>query len=442
MFPDEVFAAGTGRIDSYLERWDRELATRRFTGIAANDAHRNTVLNGVTFDPYEVSFRHTSTHILARELKEDQIFDSLRNGHVYVSHDWLCDPTGFRFNAANNLGVFDMGDRVPMLPRTRLVAYFPVPAQARLIHNGKVVHESQGKDFNFTPAEEGAYRLEASLLIDGELRPWIYSNPLYLAKPSPEELRLPSPDLAPNVKAVRDITYTEGKPEDAAKHKLDLYLPSDKTNVPVLFFVHGGSWRSGDRADYPAIGNRFAKTGIAVVVPSYRLAPRNAPPAQIEDVAAAFAWTVKNIAQHGGDPQRIYIAGHSAGGHLVSELALDPRWLARHELKANVIRGVASMSGVYDVSSVEVFGPNPQARRQYSPIEYVNLNAPRFLVTYCQWDYPNLGPQAKVFDAALRRAFVETRLLYIPGRNHINEIIELTKDDDPLALAVIGLIAP
>jgi len=440
-YPDEVFAAGTGTIAQYLERWDRELATRRLTGIAANDAHRNTVLNDVVFDPYEVSFRHASTHILARELKEDQIVASLRGGHVYVSHDWLCDPTGFGYYAINNLGMFDMGDRVPMLPNTRIAARFPTAAHARIIHNGKVVHESTGTQFTFTPTEEGAYRLEAYLMVDGEERPWIFANPLYFSRPSPDELRLPSTALAPNVKAVRDIVYTEGKPEDAGKHKLDLYLPTDKTNFPVLFFVHGGSWRSGDRSQYPSFGNRFAKLGIGVVVQSYRLAPRNPPPAQIEDVAAAFAWTVKNIGAYGGDVTRISIAGHSAGGHLVAELALDPKWLAKYGLTPSAIQAVAALSGVYDVTGLEIFGADAQSRRQYSPIEFVTQRAPRFLVTYCQWDYPGLGPQAKMFDAALRRAFVETSLVFIPGRNHIDEMVNTWRDDDPTALAVLRLIS-
>src|SRR6185369_11775269 len=112
---------------------------------------------------------------------------------------------------------------------------------------------------------------------------------------------------------------------------------------------------------------------------------------------AAFAWTMQHIAEHGGNPKRIYLAGHSAGGHLVSELALDPQWLAKHGLKPSAIQGVASLSGVYDVTVSEVFGPDAKARKQYSPIEYVTRGAPKFVITYCQFDYHGLGPQAKAF---------------------------------------------
>jgi acetyl esterase/lipase len=436
-YPDEVFAAGTGYLSGLLAKYDQEIAKRRFTAIAANDAHRNQVFHDVVLDPYEVAFRNVSTHILARELKEEQIRESLREGHAYIAHDWLCDPSGFAFVAANNLGVFDMGDRVPMLPKTQLVARLPVPGHVKLIHNGNLAAETRGTTFNFTPKEPGAYRLEVWLDVAGEERPWIYSNPLYLETPNPGELSLPAGALAPNVKAVKNISYVEGAPQDAGKHQLDLYLPTDKTNFPVMFFVHGGAWRNGDRSLYPALANRFAKLGIGVVIPSYRLAPKNPHPAQIEDVAAAFAWTVRNISEHGGDPSRIFVAGHSAGGHLVSLLALNPAYLARHDLKPGAIRGVMSLSGVYDVRRIELFGSDEQARRAASPIAYVNRHAPPFLVTYCQWDYAGLPAQAREFDRALRRNFVASALTYIPGESHISEMVRIWRDDDPTARAML-----
>jgi hypothetical protein len=224
-FPDEVFAAGTDALPQFLTRWDKELTAGIFTGIAANDAHQNQIFNGTTFDPYAVAFRHVSTHILARALTEADIRQSLAAGRAYVSHDWLCDPTGFSFIAENNLG---------------LRASLPIPANLKLIRDGQVIAESNGSKFAFKPTEPGAYRLEAWLTVDGEDRPWIFSNPIYVTKTS--GLALPPGTLAPNVEVQRDITYTEGDPADAAKHKLDLYLPKDKKNFPVLVFIHGGSW--------------------------------------------------------------------------------------------------------------------------------------------------------------------------------------------------------
>lgn len=439
-YPLEVYAAGTSVLDAFMARYDREIQQRRFTAIAANDAHRNTVLNGVVFDPYEVAFRFVSTHILARELTEPLIRQSLREGHAYVSFDWLCDPAGFSFVASNNLGQFEMGDRVPMIPTTRITARLPVKAHVKLMLKGAVVSEATTDNFEFAAREEGAYRLEAWLPVAGEERPWIFTNPLYLYRPGLAELALPPNTLAPNVKVLRDIEYTSGKPADGAKHKLDLYLPTDRTKFPVLFFVHGGSWRGGDRSQYTSLGNRFAKLGIGVVVPSYRLAPANPHPAQIEDVAAAFAWTVKNIGAYGGDATRLFGAGHSAGGHLISLLALDPRYLQAYGLTAKTLRGVITSSGVYDVRSIAMFGPDRDTRWEASPLRFVQQGAPPFLVLYCQWDYPGLAAQAMEFDRALRRVFVESRLAYIPGEGHISEMVHLWKDNDPTAREMLKFI--
>lgn len=440
-FPDEIFAAGTDVLPQFLARWDKELAghpLHAFTGIAANDAHQNQIFNGTTFDPYAVAFRHVSTHILARELNEHDIRESLVAGRAYVSHDWLCDPTGFSFIAQNNLGVFDMGDQVPLsglaVGTTRIHASLPIPAKLKLIHDGQVVAEANDATFTYTPKEPGSYRLEAWLTIDGEDRPWIFTNPIFVSKSS--SLALPAFTLAPNVEMQRDVTYTEGDPADAAKHKLDLYLPKDKKNFPVLVFIHGGSWRSGDRSNYPALGNRFAKLGIGVAIPSYRLMPKNPHPAQIEDTAAAFAWVYKNIAQYGGDTTRIYLAGHSAGGHLVALLALDDTYLKKYDVPLTAIRGVASISGVYDVSKMAAFA----GRDNPSPIAHVHPKAPPFLVSYCEWDYAALPLQAREFTAALKKSFDTVDLLYVPGQSHISEIIHIVQDDDVIAQAILKLI--
>jgi acetyl esterase/lipase len=430
-YPDEVFAAQADYWPSIFAIWDRELAKRPFAGIAANDAHQNQIYQNITFDPYEVSFRDVSTHILARELTEPAIREALRAGRTYVAHDWLCDPAGFTFVAANNLGVYAIGDQVPMTTNTRIVARVPVIAKLKLMHNGVVVAEANAAELNFTPKETGAYRLEAWLPADGEERPWIYSGAIYLDSAQTGAWKPGPAALDPSVEAHKDIVYAEGKPEDAAKHKLDLYTPAGKTNYPVLVFLHGGSWRNGDRSLYPALANRFAKTGIGVAVPSYRLMPANPHPAQVEDAEAALAWIIANIAQYGGDPKRVYVSGHSAGGHLAAYVGLLPKWGAN-------LRGVLALSGVYDVSSIGGFQNDKQ---NASPLTHVRAGAPPYLITYAENDYPGLPAQARIFDAALRGAGVSSELVYVPHKNHINEIADAWQDDDPTARAVLRFIA-
>src|SRR5262249_20292505 len=124
-YPDEVFAAGTDYWPTLFAKWDQESAPAPLTRLPANDAHQNQIFNGVTFDPYEVSFRSVSPHILARELTERAIRGSLVAGRAYVAHDWLADPTGFAFGAVNNNGVYDIGDRAPLIARTNLMATLP-----------------------------------------------------------------------------------------------------------------------------------------------------------------------------------------------------------------------------------------------------------------------------------------------------------------------------
>ena len=427
-YPDEIFGAGIDYWPTFFAKWDQESAAHPFTGIAANDAHKNQTYNGVTFDPYEVAFRNVSTHILARELTDSAVRESLRAGRAYVAHDWLCDPTGFTFVAGNNNGVYDMGDRVPMLQRTRLVANLPVAANIRIIHKGEIVNQSDGAQIDFTPTEPGSYRLEAWLPIDGEMRPWIYANPIYL-EPSPPRT-LPPGTIAPTVEVKKDIEYTEGAPADAGKHKLDLYLPQGKRDFAVLVFIHGGSWRSGDRSNYPALGNRFAKEGLGVVVPSYRLMPGAPHPAQVEDATAAVEWVIKNIAKYGGDPKRIFISGHSAGGHLSAYTGLDRRFWPN-------LKGVIALSGVYDLSSLPQF---PSDKVDGSPSHRVAPGAPPFLVTYCQNDYPSLPAQARDFRAALLKAGDSSELVYVPEKNHISEIVDIWQDDDPTARAMLRFI--
>jgi acetyl esterase/lipase len=443
-YPDEFFAAGSDHRAEVFAKWDRETQKAPFPGIAANDAHQNRVVRDTTFDPYEVSFRHLTTHIFARELTELEIRRALRAGHAYVAHDWLCDPTGFAFGAVNNLGVYPMGDTIPQVGTTRLAAVTPLPARLKLIYNGKLVEETTGTNLMVAAKGPGAYRLEAWLTVDGEERPWIYSNPVYVETPSLDSIRLPSAGTSTNVELKKDIVYVEGKPEDVEKHKLNLFLPKGRTSAPVFLFIHGGAWKYGDRSLYPSVGNRFAKEGILTVVPSYRLAPKNPHPAQIEDVAAAFAWVVNHIGEYGGDTNRIYVGGHSAGGHLSALLTLDEKYLVPYHLSAKSIRGTMGLSGVYNLGSGDtqssVFSSDESARKDASPLYHIKGSSPPFLVTYCEWDYFTLPAQARQFHTALRAAGLNSELLFVPQESHISEMLSVPRDDDPTARAILKFI--
>jgi len=228
LYPDELFASQGRYPADYLAKWDAETRTRRLTGVAANDCHHNQVLlvkmvdeetvrvgtnvdhddemrsisaatrpgiramtkghkpgdvlARLDIDPYYCSFRNVSTHILARELTETAIRSALRGGHAYVSHDWMCDPTGSLFeltSAADGLSVV-MGDEVTFAPGQKLVARFPVFCHIRLLSGGRLLTEQSGDRLEHQIKSPGVYRVEAWLEVGGEERPWLYSNPIYV----------------------------------------------------------------------------------------------------------------------------------------------------------------------------------------------------------------------------------------------------------------------
>lgn len=145
-------------------------------------------------------------------------------------------------------------------------------------------------------------------------------------------------------KTVAEISYRDGENlDDYARQrcKLDLYFPAGAKDFPTVVWFHGGGLKSGEKS----IPNALKQKGIAVVAANYRLSPRAKAPAYVEDAAAAVAWTFKNIQKYGGSTQRIYVAGHSAGGYLTSMVGLDKRWLKPHGLDPDAIAGLVPFSG-------------------------------------------------------------------------------------------------
>jgi hypothetical protein len=141
------------------------------------------VLARLDFDPYYRSFRNSSTHVLASKLEEPAIRLALKAGRAYVAHDWMCDASGFRFEAIDAQGkpTACMGDEVKRADGLKLVARLPLPAHVRLLRRGVEVATSDGKaEIEFLVKEPGAHRLEAWLKLDGEWRPWIFGNPIYV----------------------------------------------------------------------------------------------------------------------------------------------------------------------------------------------------------------------------------------------------------------------
>ncbi|HVW92925.1 MAG TPA: alpha/beta hydrolase [Devosia sp.] len=179
------------------------------------------------------------------------------------------------------------------------------------------------------------------------------------------------------IKAADGISYADG-----ARHKLDIYVPKapGAGKAPVLFFIYGGGWDHGDRGDYQFVGNAFASRGFVVVIADYRLYPDAKYPGFLDDCAQALRWVQDHIADYGGDTDRLFLAGHSAGAYNAVMLAVDPSFL--HDAGVTMgIRGVAALSGPYDFYPFEYdevrnsFGsaPSPEGTQ---PINLVTADDP------------------------------------------------------------------
>ncbi len=245
------------------------------------------------------------------------------------------------------------------------------------------------------------------------------------------------------VETVKDVAYYEGKDADPVRHKLDLYLPKGKKNFPVLLFVHGGTWKSGKKDLYAPLGEVFAKNGVGMVIVNYRLSPAVQHPAHVQDVAKAFAWTVRNIAKYGGRPDEIFISGHSAGGHLVALLATAESYLKAEKLDLKNIKGVIALSGVYAISGGrlnQAFGEDPKVHEEASPLKHVKAGLPPFLIVYADNDFTGLDRLAESMGKALKAKEDAVTVLKIDDRDHYTIIRKMIDETDPATQAALKFI--
>lgn len=231
-----------------------------------------------------------------------------------------------------------------------------------------------------------------------------------------------------------------GQPYGAgARNKLNIWVPTGtkKTDrLPVLIFLYGGGWYSGARDDYGFAGRAFAKRGFVVVIPDYRIVPEGHWPDFLHDSAAAVAWTDAHIGNYGGDPDRIALAGHSAGAYNAVMLALDPQWLRAAGSDTSVIRGVAALAGPYDFAPFEKGGRADVAMGDIRPIErtqpirFVRTDAPPLWLGHGTADTVVRVRNSQQLAAAMHKVGGSATLREYDGLSHNDLVMALTK---PLA---------
>jgi acetyl esterase/lipase/peroxiredoxin len=266
-------------------------------------------------------------------------------------------------------------------------------------------------------------------------------------KPAAPEKSTPTVKIGGNfeVEAIKDIAYYEGDGADQNKHKLDLFVPKGQKDFPVLLFIHGGGWTSGDRKMYGRLGETFAKNGVGTVIISYRLTPQVQHPGHIEDVARAFAWTHANISKHGGRADQIFVTGHSAGGHLAALLATNETYLKPHKLSLREIKGAMPLSGVYSITPgrlEKVFGKDEEVCVSASPIKHVSGKEPPFLIVYADGDSANCASQSEKLCETLTSKKVEASVLKVKDRTHVTIMMRLAMNEaDTATQALLEFIA-
>ncbi|BCJ90463.1 esterase [Terrihabitans soli] len=221
------------------------------------------------------------------------------------------------------------------------------------------------------------------------------------------------------------VSYMPGE-----RGTLDIYAPKDAKNAPVVVFFYGGSWQMGRKSLYRFVGHALAKRGVVAVIPDYRVYPEVRFPDFLKDGAKAFKWTHDNAASFGGDANRIFVMGHSAGAHIAAMLALDPQWLKGEGLDpARSIAGFVGLSGPYDFlplqseNLVAVFKGNNRPETQ--PINFATASAPPAFLATGDEDDVVLPRNSQNLAARLRGAGASVEQVVYPGRGHFGTIMAM-----------------
>ncbi len=202
---------------------------------------------------------------------------------------------------------------------------------------------------------------------------------------------------------------------------LDLYFPNDKQGFPTVVWFHGGGLTGGNKS----IPEELKEKGIAVVAANYRLYPKVKAPVYIEDAAAAVAWVIKNIENFGGDPDLVFVSGHSAGGYLASMVGLDKKWLKAHKVDADQIAGLIPFSGHtithFTVRKERGIKGTQPIVDDLAPLYHVRKDAPPLLLITGDREMEMMGRYEE--NAYLMRMMKvvghpDTRLLEMDGYGH------------------------
>lgn len=246
---------------------------------------------------------------------------------------------------------------------------------------------------------------------------------------------------------------------------LDIYAPDNAKNLPVVFWIHGGGWQTGDKKDVQIKPRVLTERGFVFVSTNYRLLPHVEMEVLIRDVAKALGWVHGHIGKYGGDPERIFVMGHSAGAQLAALICIDHRYLNAEGVKPDVLEGCVPVDGdTYDlpamIMTAEIrqmvhglplpefghrakFGNDPKKHIDFSAVTHVakGKNIPPFLILHVA-GHPDVTAQAKRLGAALENAEIPVTVFGARETTHNKLNNDLGLPDDPATKELFKFLDP
>lgn len=261
-------------------------------------------------------------------------------------------------------------------------------------------------------------------------------------------------NLSAKVKVAKNIDYAgdQGK----VSNQLNVYYPvTEEKNKDVLIFIHGGSWSSGKKETYWWLGRNMARKGLVAVTINYGLAPDHQYGQMARDCANAVKWVYDHIADYGGNPERIFLMGHSAGGHLAELINADPQYLNAAGFKGKISGVILNDAFGLDMNEylskaeqddnyhnfLRTFTSNPEVWTKGSPLNYLTQIRNPHLIFYGENTYPAIQIQSKRMFEQLTNQQVPCELQLIRKKKHVGMISQMIFGSNSLYKAILNFIA-
>src|SRR5262245_17581798 len=227
----------------------------------------------------------------------------------------------------------------------------------------------------------------------------------------------------------------------SAAETLDVFLPR-AAGAPVQIFIHGGYWHRLDKADFSYVARGFVPGGAAVVVINYALMPTVDMDELVRQCRAAVAWVHANASSFGGDPHRLFISGHSAGGHLVAMLMVT-EW-ASFGAPPDTVKGGCAISGLYDLEPIrlcylnDVLALTPADVARHSPVRLAPPRSGALILALGDLEGPEYHRQTDDLAEAWARRGFTSEVMHLPGHDHFTVAVQLAEPKSELSLAILG----